>query len=182
MILTAILFLLGSVYLCYTISMEENFFASPAQLSGTAAIVIALVVLAFTIRHAPGVRDAAFSPSLWLAGGFSLVLSSLFMLTESLPGWTKVAACLFLILVFFTGVFLWSQRSDWSALHRLASAGGGMLTYAWLGVVMEPESGPKSVFDSAGSVFLALGAVALFIIAIGKLQNFQQIVSQKHIR
>jgi hypothetical protein len=182
MILTAILFLLGSAYLCYTISIEENFFASLAQLGGTAVVVVALVMLAFTVRHASGVPDAAFSPSPWLAGSFSLVFSSIIMLTESLPGWTKVVACLFLILVFFTRVSLWSQRSDWTAVHRLACAGGGMLTYAWLGVVMEPESGPKSVFDSAGSIFLALGAVTLFIIAFGKLQKFQQIVLQKQIR
>jgi hypothetical protein len=181
MIITAMLFILGSVYLGYTISVEENFLAAPAQLGGTLAVIALLVTLAFVIRH-PGTADLNFLPYPWLAGVFALVVSSLFMLTEALPGWTKVIACLFLSAVFFTVTALWSHHSSWSPLHRLAAAGGGILTYAWLGVFMEPESGPKSVFDYAGSIVLAVGTILLLVIAIGKLRKFQQVISEKEIR
>jgi hypothetical protein len=166
-------FILGSIYLGYVISIEENFFASSLQLMGTAAVVIMLVGIAFTAWRPVRVPAAGVVPNPWLAGGFSFVASSLFMLTESLPGWIKVGACLLLIIVFFTMISLWSCRSGWFALHRLALAGGGVLTYAWLGILMEPDSGPKTVFDEVGSILLALGAIVLLAFAARKLQKFE---------
>jgi len=169
--INAVIFIFGSAYLCYAIYMEENFFASAVQLIGTVAVVVVLVVTAFTIRRPARVPIAGFIPSPWMAGGFSLAASSLFMFTEMLPGWIKVGACLLLLTVFFTTVSLWSRRIGWSAMHRLAIAGGGILTYAWLGIFMEPESGPKSSFDYVGSIILAFGAIALLTIATGKLRK-----------
>jgi len=170
--ITAIMFLLGSAYLCYTIYLEENFFASISQFVGTGAAVAVLVALAFTIQPRTRMATAGFVPSPWIAGGFALVTSSLFMLTESLPGWDKVGACLLLVIVFFTTASLWSRRTGWSAMHRLAVVGGGILTYAWLGIVMEPESGPKSVLDYIGSAIIAFGAIRLLASAVGKLRKF----------
>jgi hypothetical protein len=83
----------------------------------------------------------------------------------------KVGVCLLLIIGFFTLVFLWSSRSGWSAMHRLALVGGGILTHASLGVFMEPESGSKAVFDHVGSILLALGAIFMFALAVRKLRK-----------
>jgi hypothetical protein len=81
---------------------------------------------------------------------------------------TRRAVCLLLILVFFTTISIWSRRLGWSAMHRLAIAGGGIFTYAWLGILMEPDSGPKAGFDYVGSVFLSLAAIALLAFAARK--------------
>jgi hypothetical protein len=104
-----IIFILGSAYLCYTISIEENFFASVSQLIGTAAAVVVLAIVAFSNWHLMKALPAGSPPKPWLAGVFSLTTSSLFMLTEILSGWTKVSACLLLLLIFFTTTFFWSN-------------------------------------------------------------------------
>ncbi len=172
--LTLIIFILGSAYLCYTIYLEENFFASTIQLIGTVAVIVVLVMIAFTIKYPTNIRASGFTPTPWIAGGFSLVLSSLYMLTEMLPGWVKVIACLLLIMVFVAVVSLWSRRIGWSAMHRLALAAGGILTYAWLGVFMEPESGTKTLLDTIGSMIFAFAAISLVAFAAVKLQKLQR--------
>jgi hypothetical protein len=171
LIITAAIFVLGSAYLCYTIYLEENFFASAPQLIGTVIVVAVLITIAFGVWGPVKGREAGFSPSPWIAGAFSLAASSLFMLTEMLPGWTKVGVCVLLIIGFFTMVSLWSSRGGWSAMHRLASVGGGILTYAWLGMFMEPESGPKTVFDYIGSAIFTFGAIFLLAIAVRNLRK-----------
>lgn len=169
----AMIFILGSIYLCYTIYLDENFFASAPQLWGTAIAVIMLLIIAFTIQRPIGAPVADSTPDPWILGIFSLTAGSLFMLADTLPGWVKVGAGLLIAIVFFTAVFVWSRRIGWSAIHRLALIGGGILTYGWLGLFMEPESGPKTVFDYMGSIILASGAIALLAIAAGKLQKFK---------
>lgn len=170
--MTGVIFIFGSAYLCYTIYLEENFFASPPQLIGTAVAVILLVIIAFTIRRSHKPPTAGFVPSPWIVAGFSLVMSSLFMLADTLPGWTKVAAGILTVVIFFAAVFHWARRIGWSAMHRLALAGGGILTYAWLGLLMEPESGSKVIFDYIGSTILAAFAIVLLRRAAGKVRKF----------
>jgi hypothetical protein len=174
-VITAVIFVLGSTYLCYTIYVEESFFASAPQLISTVIAVVLLVIVAFKVWRTSEARRDGFIPNPWMAGCFSLVASSLFMLTEMLPGWTKVGVCLLLIIGFFTMILVWSSHIDWSAMHRLAIVGGGILTYAWLGMVMEPESGPKAVFDYIGSAIFAFGAIFLLVIAIRKLRKSETI-------
>jgi hypothetical protein len=108
-----------------------------------------------------------------IAGLFALTASSLYMPTDMLPGWTKVDACLLLLIVFFTIIFRWSKRAGWNGMHRLAVAGGGMLTYIWLGLFMEPETGPKTIVDHIGSLIFACGAIALLVVAAGKLRKWK---------
>jgi hypothetical protein len=154
--------------------LEENFFASPGQLIGSVAAIVILVRIAFTIRYQTNTRAIGFSPAPWIAGSFGLLISSLYMLTEMLPGWLRVAACLLLIVVFVAVIHRWSQRIGWTAMHRLSMAAGGVLTYAWLGVLMEPESGSKTMLDMLGSMIFAFAAISLIALAAVKLQKLQR--------
>ena len=43
------------------------------------------------------------------------------------------------------------RQPTWTRTHILATVGGAILTYAWLGAVMEPESGPKTLIDHLGT-------------------------------
>jgi len=133
-----------------------------------------LVVAAFRIGHRTRDKVAGFVPNPWIAGVFSLAVSNLYMLTEMLPGWVRVGVCLLLAIGFFTIVSLWSHRIGWSEMHRLAIAGGGILTFAWLGIGMEPESGPKTAIDHIGSAFLVCGAIVLLAIAVRNLRKFEK--------
>lgn len=170
---TSVIFILGSVYLSYTIYLEENFFASVPQLMGTVAAIVALVATTFRVGRQTKIPIARYVPNPWIAGVFSLATSSLFMLTDMLSGWTKVGVGLLLAFGFFKILYLWSHRISWTTMHRLAIAGGGILTYAWLGVSMEPESGPKVVSDYFGSAIIVCIAVGLLTLAAVKLWKSQ---------
>jgi hypothetical protein len=165
------IFILGSVWLWNTIYLETDFLASSPQLIGTAVIIFALLITAFAFKHLAITLAQGFVPKPWIAGGVALAASSLYMLTELLPGWMRIGACILIAAVFLTLVFRWSHRSNWSALHTLALAGGGILTYAWLGTFMEPETGPKTIFDHIGTILFIGGAMWLFITATKRLRT-----------
>jgi hypothetical protein len=167
----AVIFILGSIWLWNTIYLETGFFASPPQLIGAAVVIVALIIAAFAFKHPAIVPAQGFVPNPWVAGGLAFTASSLYMLTELLPGWTRVSACVLIAAVSLTLVFRWSHRSNWSALHTLALAGGGILTYAWLGALMEPETGPKTIIDHIGTILFIGGAMWLFITAANKLRT-----------
>jgi hypothetical protein len=167
------LFILGSAYLCYAIYLEEDFFASAAQLTATMVLILLLVKTAFTIDPLGRNTASGFIPTPLFVGGFSWICSSLYMLTEMLPGWTRVLACLLLLALFSGFTWFWSKHTGWSEMHHLALVGGGILTYAWLGLLMVPESGTRTLFDQAGSVIFVLAAITLFVSAAVKLRKFQ---------
>jgi hypothetical protein len=170
-LVVAVIFILGSIWLWNTIYLESGFLASPLQLVGTAVIIVALIVAAFTFKHPAMTAAQGFVPNPWVAGGFAFTASSLYMFTEFLPGWTRVGACILIAAVSLTLVLRWSHRRNWSALHTLALAGGGILTYAWLGALMEPETGPKTIIDHIGTMLFIGGAMWLFITAAKKLRT-----------
>jgi hypothetical protein len=167
---------LAPAWLCHTVYAETRFFASAPQLIGTTLVVAGLVAAAFLVRGAavaPG-RGAGAAPGPWLAGASALVASSLFMLTEMLPGWVRVAACLLLVVAFSVAVRRWSRRTGWGPVHRLALAGGAVATYAWLGIVMEPESGPRTGLDHIGSGIIAGTAIGLLALAAWRLTSWNR--------
>lgn len=167
----AVIFILGSIWLCNTIYLETGFFASPLQLIGMAAVIVVLIIVAFAFKHPVMASVQGFVPNPWVAGGLAFAATSLYMLTEFLPGWTRIGACILIAYVPLTLVFRWSRRSNWSALHTLALAGGATLTYAWLGAFMEPETGPKTIIDHIGTMLFIGGAIWLFITAAKKLRT-----------
>jgi hypothetical protein len=173
----AAIFVVGSVWLWHTISLETGFFASAPQLIGTAVVIAALIIAAFAFEHRMTAPAPGFVPNAWMTGAIAFAASSLYMLTEFLPGWTRVGACILIAAVCFTLIFRWSYRSNWSVLHTLALAGGGILTYAWLGAFMEPETGPKTIIDHIGTMFFIGGAIGLFITAAKKMRTSRLIES-----
>jgi hypothetical protein len=170
LVVTAVIFVAGSAWLCQTIYAETGFFATPGQLVGTAGVVAGLIAAAFTVRVTARPADRPV-PRPWLAGGVAFAAGSLFMLTESLPGWLEVAGALLVVTVFAAVVLRWSRRPRWTELHGLALVGGAVLTYAWLGVIMVPESGPRGTADQIGSLVFAAAAIGLFALAIRSLRH-----------
>jgi hypothetical protein len=193
-VVAVVVFVAGSTWLAWVVYRDTGFLASPAQLAGTSVVVVALIALAFRLPQpsfadgsAAGESASAESasggsapvgpapvgpatvgpaPRPWLVGLVAFVASSLFMLTEELPGWAEVAASLLLVAVVAVAVTRWSRRPGFGERHRLALVAGAVLTYAWLGLVMPPESGPKTTFDHVGSVLLAGFAIALVALAL----------------
>lgn len=152
------IFILGSAYLCYSTAKDEKFFASTPQLIGTMIVVILLAFVSFKIGRHTSVPTTTTAPKPLVIGTVSFFASSLFMLTDSLKGWVSFSACVLLATVFFTIVYHWSSRIGWSDMHRIAIAGGGILTYAWLGLF-------------SGSIIFGCGAIILLFVAARKLRK-----------
>ena len=140
----AVLFIGGAVWLGQNVAQANGFVASAPQLLGTAIVIVTLSSAAFTLRDRARAPVRQGVPNPWMTGGLAFITSSLFMLTEVLPGWTRVGACIFIAAAGFIVIFRWAQRSTWNALHTLSLAGGALLTYASLGALMEPETGSKT--------------------------------------
>jgi hypothetical protein len=167
----AAVFVLGSGWLGYTIYDENDFLATVPQLAAAGLAAVLLVVLALVAGTPARPAEPGFVPGPWLAGGLAFVAGSLFMLTDRLSGWAKVIACLAIAVAFLTAVARWSRRAGWSPVHRLALVGGAILTYAGLGAVMRPETGPKNGFEHAGTAALVCAALALWIAAVRRARR-----------
>ncbi|WP_433226759.1 hypothetical protein [Actinomadura formosensis] len=172
---TAVIFATGSALVAWGGYQDERFLAAPVQLLGTAAAIVALVIVAF--RRPPASRLAGIAPKPWIVGVVAFVAGGAFSCTADLPGWWSAAAVAVVIAVTIIVVGRWSRQRNWSRAHRLALATGAVLTYAWMGFGMQPESGPKTTGDYVMNVVLASGTVALVVFAARRLHAFRPAAS-----
>ncbi|MCA6096484.1 hypothetical protein LE181_30520, partial [Streptomyces sp. SCA3-4] len=105
------------------------------------------------------------APPPWGVGLAALMVGSLFLGTEHVPGWWSAVAAAALLALAVTVGRRWSRRPGWEPRHRLGAAGGALLAYAWTGFVAVPESAPKQTADYVANAVMAAGAVLLFISA-----------------
>jgi hypothetical protein len=165
------IFVLGTAVVIWGSYEEEKFFAAPGQLIGAAVAIVAVVVLAF--RYRPLSRLGGSAPRPWIAGVVAFAAGGGFMLTADLPDWWSVVAAVLVLAVTITLAGRWSRQAGWGRGHRLALAVGALLTYAWVGFGMRPESGPKTPGDYVLNAALAAGAVVLVVLAARRLRAFQ---------
>ena len=161
---TGVLFLLGATAIFRWAQRTEQFLPSVPQMITAAAVVVALIVAAFVVGRVPGPSTDRPAPNPWLVGAVAFVASSLFFAKSE--NWLGVAFGLLLVAAMTGLVTRWSRRKGWSAAHRLALAGGALLTYAWGGFVLAALLGHTGTVDLIGQVVLAAGAVALLAAAI----------------
>jgi hypothetical protein len=164
-------FAFGTALVMWGSYLDERFFAAPGQLIGAAVAVVAVVVLAFRYRPLP--RLGGRAPRPWVAGVVALAAGSGFMMTADLPGWWSMVVEVLVLVVTLTLVGRWSRQAGWGRGHRLALAVGALLTYAWVGFGMTPESGAKTSGDYVLNAVLAAVALALAGIAVHRLRAFQ---------
>lgn len=159
---------LGAVLVAAATYQSERFVAAPSQLAGTALAVGAVLLLAFR----PGTRDrpatGGFVPRPWLVGAFTLLTSSLFMASNLMfpRGWGSVVLYLALYALVIALLTRWSRRAGWTGTHRLAVAGGALLTYAWYGFPSTPVLGATGAIDLIGNAVFAAVALALLVAAV----------------
>jgi hypothetical protein len=169
LVTAAVVFVGGSAWLTYTVYDEQGFFAAPARLGLATAVIIALIVVAFAAFRPHRTTADGTAPRPVVVAVAAAVASSGFMLTEELPGWLRVVACLLVATVFLRVLSRWSRAATWQPRHSLAAATGGVLTYAWLGAVMQPETGPRTGLDHAGTALLVAFALALLLLGRSRL-------------
>jgi hypothetical protein len=182
---TATVFVVGGAGVAYGSRVEDDFVASPQQLLGAAAAVAVVAAAAFAVgrREAPALDRAAPDP--WLVGLTALAASSVFMGATFLlpePGsavdWVIVGLYLALYAVTIALVRGWSarrpevvgERAAWDDRHRLALAGGALLTYAWFGWPAQPVVGVTGSIDLIGNAVFSLGAIVLLLVAAARVR------------
>ena len=147
-------------------------------------MVAVLVIAAFTVRRRSPAPSAARVPIPWQVGAVAFVASSVFMGTGLLlpaPGsaadWGVVGLYLGLFAVTIALVLRWSRASSdepgmgWGDRHRLALAGGALLTYVWYGWPGQPVIGARGQVDLVGNAVFSIGAVVLLAAAAARVRR-----------
>jgi hypothetical protein len=175
---TGIVYLLGAAATAAGSVAEAGFVASAPQLLGATVAVAIAVVAAFAVGRPGGPSRDRPAPRPWVAGLMALATSSAFLgVTFLLPppgsaaDWIVVALYLGLAAVAIALVARWSHRVGWDDPHRLALAGGALLTYVWYGWPAQPVVGATGAIDVIGNAIFSAGALAVLVVAAARVRN-----------
>jgi hypothetical protein len=174
LVITAVLFVLGSALIFSGTYSQEHFIATTPQLLGVVASVVSLIAIAFVVGQ-PRIRTARAAPQPWRVGVIAFIVASSFMGARYLlSDWPIVAAYLLIFGLVTVLVVRWSGRIGWGPAHRLALAGGALLAYAWHSFPEKPVIGSSGTIDLVGNAVFSLCAVVLLAAAsraVGRVQS-----------
>jgi len=160
---TAMAYLLGGALVFNWARTTEGFLPSIPQMLGAGIVAAGLIVVAFLVGRSPRPTVDRRAPKPWLVGASAFVVSSLYSARGE--SWWDVGVGVVLVGVAAVVVARWSRRSGWGAAHRLALAGGALLTYAWLGFVLLVLKGTADTLNLTGQGLLVAGAIVLLSVA-----------------
>jgi hypothetical protein len=169
---TGVAFAATSLFLAVAQQHSERFMASPAQFAGTAVAIAALLAVGFAVPRRPARRVDAEAPRPWVVGGAALAVAGLYWGRESLlpagvSDWVLAGAWCVLAAGFLAVCARWTRSRGWGGAHRLALAGGALLTYVWVGFTQARDMGVPYGLAVVGNVVFGVAAVAL--LAVGAL-------------
>jgi hypothetical protein len=166
---TGIVFGAGSVFLAYSQVQSEDFMAPPGQFTAMVAAIVALIMVAFMVGRRPSPTLDAAAPNPWVVGAVTFCASSLYwgrdFLPESLSPWVIVGAWFVLVTAAMTLFTRWSRSRGWGAAHRLALAGGALLTYVWVGFEQGQYLDVSRTTSLLGNIVFGAGALILLAAA-----------------
>ncbi|HET9222491.1 MAG TPA: hypothetical protein VFO07_08310 [Roseiflexaceae bacterium] len=151
---------------------HEQFLPSAPQLLGAAAVVVTLIMAAFVAGRRPRPTLERLAPNPWLVGALAFAaLNPLYIVEVTLAllavessfvvDWRGVALNTGLLAALAILVVRWSRRVGWGAAHRLALAGGALLTRVWLAFFVEPL-GEVALYEKlVHNTVFAIGALVL---------------------
>ncbi|MDF5753949.1 hypothetical protein [Spongiactinospora sp. TRM90649] len=170
----AAVFVAGAAFVFTGNYAEEQFLAPAAQVGGALAVIAGLVALAVVLRGRRAGRDvgerSGSAPPPIAVGALGLVATSaywgpLVLFDPPWYEWIGVGVWFVVAGGGLTLVWRWSGRPGWGARHRLALAGGALLTYVWSAFPLAPEIGGVSpAVDLAGNAMF--GGLAVLILAL----------------
>jgi len=162
--LVTILFALGCISIArFTIREDAaHFVASRAHLASTAAIIVALIVLAFLLPQSSGVHGQRSAPRYSTVGLTALIAGSAFLIVPNQWGWWTVCLYLVLDVSVILLIRIWSRAEGWGPRHRLVFSGGAALACAWHAFVETPAVGGP---NRAGNAVFAAGLLITLVAA-----------------
>jgi hypothetical protein len=111
----------------------------------------------------PGVDGSGSAPRPWVVLVAMLGAGFVFFVGDALPA---VAGAVLLAVALAGAAFLvvwWSRKPGWDGRHRLATAGGALLTYAWHSFLMQPVIKASPAMIVISHAVFALAAVLLLV-------------------
>jgi hypothetical protein len=164
-----LLFVAAAVLLGVSQAQSEHFVASPYQFAVAAAAIAGLIALAFTLGRRPAPVPDADAPRPWTVGAAAFAVTSLYWLRDRLPEglsvWWPVAAWFVVLAGAVALCARWSRSRGWGASHRLAPAGGALLTYVWVGFTHAKEMGVSVPVALTGNAVFGAAAILLLVLA-----------------
>jgi hypothetical protein len=176
LVVTGAVFLAGSLFLAVFQAVELHFVASPAQFVGSAVVIAVVIVLAFLVGRRPAPRVDLAAPSPWVVAGAAFAASSSYwapsVLLPDLSEWLTAGWWFVPVGASVMLCVRWSQRTGWGAAHRLALAGGALLTYVWAGFTQARElDDVSSSVAVLGNVVFGASALLLLVAAMNALRG-----------
>ncbi|MGH3379648.1 MAG: hypothetical protein ACRDP6_33435 [Actinoallomurus sp.] len=174
--IVGLLFVASSVFLAVAQAHSEHYVASTALFAGATGVILALIVTAFLLRRGPAAGLAGATPRPWVAFSAAFAVSSLYwlrdtLLPEHISDWVPVTGWFVLAGGFAALCVRWSRSRDWGPAHRLALAGGALLTYVWLGFSQARDMDAPYATAMLGNVIFGLSALALLTTATRALNR-----------
>jgi hypothetical protein len=164
LIVLTLVFLAGCALVFRILLAQEDFMATPAQRVGAAAVVLALIAIAFLIR--PRTTGDRRVPRPGHLGVGTFLVSSVFVAAPE--SWTGFGLKIALTIIAATALTWWGRGTGWGAAHRYAVAAGALLTYTWVGwVLVEKSPGPLV----AHAVLIILTWAFLFVVRQASLRG-----------
>jgi hypothetical protein len=184
LVTTAVLFAFGVVFTFGGAYADGHFLASPAELGVTAAVVIALVVVAFRLprvrerrpapplpplygeepeRRAPGPR-AVFATA--ILAGVAFMLGR-----DAVPAWPGAVLMLVALAAAVGLTLAWSGRPGWGRWQRFALACGALLTYSWHAFTTSPVRAAAAPLVLATHVVFALAALGIVWFGVRRVRR-----------
>ncbi|WP_283137348.1 hypothetical protein [Rhizohabitans arisaemae] len=194
LVANALGYVVGAVILfsaMYLNEANDGFLLSALQLIGTVVVVAVLIILAFLSRpsrpsRGPG-RAAQTSRRAWspvALGAFALAAgTALFLLFEFGPDrkalsepatWVLLSVLVTVVLVVIVGN---TRAADWSHRHVYALAAGAVLTYCWVGFMVQITQYGFRLIPTIIQILLVAGAVSLIVIASRSVDAFGSAVA-----
>jgi hypothetical protein len=162
LVVTALAYAVGSVFVLYWHLRTEEWHASVGQLVGTGVVVVGLVVTAALTGRRSRTRSGAAGPGLGRTAVIALVLTLAYNLLPQT--WLGVAGSVVLLVA--AGVLLSraSRTRRWSPTHVAIAGAAPLLLTAALGFTYDPMIGEV---DPAAKVAHNAVMVAIVLIAFG---------------
>ncbi|WP_433362037.1 hypothetical protein ACQPZX_29630 [Actinoplanes sp. CA-142083] len=183
LVVVAVLAVAGAVFTFGVSYADGHFMASPAQLITTVVVVAGLIAAAFLVPRdseaGAGVQsDGAVAPAPWIVLVTALGAGAVLAVGDKLAPALGVPLLIVALAGTAVAIYRWSGRDGWDGRHRLAAAGGALLTYVWHSFLMHPVVESSTALVVVSHVVFALAALLLLAAEARRVRDRASVATQ----
>lgn len=177
LIIIIILYLLASAFIFQDQVTMDKFLPSITQFIVTGIVIIALIIASFIVGKYKTTQIKKLAPNPFFVGAVTLSLLSMHTFIELLTvllgassdfmmEWPGVILRLMSLSLLSYLILVWSKQKGWNSLHRLAIAGGAILTRTWIAFLIQPLGNVSSSDKLIGNTLFLAGTIMLILFGI----------------